>query len=145
MKLGIYLVDDSLSLPKYQTSHSAGFDLYSRLDVTIQPKTTQLVPLNVILQLPQDHWVLMAARSSLHKKGVMLINGIGVGDYDFRGETDEYQAALYNFTDQIVEITKGERLVQVIILPREKAEFARLKKVKKEQSRGGFGSTGRFG
>lgn len=143
MIVKIKLIDDSLPIPSYQTAESAAFDLYSRLDLKIAPKTVVLVPLNVILQIPENYWVLMAARSSLHKRGLMLINGIGVGDYDYRGENDEYHAALFNFSEQVVEISKGDRLVQAIVLPREKVEFSRIDVVAEdEKSRGGFGSTG---
>ncbi len=143
MKVKIKLINDSLPVPGYQTSDSAAFDLYSRLDVEILPKAVFLVPLNVILQIPKNHWVLMAARSSLHKKGLMLINGIGVGDYDYQGENDEYHAALFNFSDQTVKLKKGDRLVQAIVLPREKVEFSKIDVIaENDKSRGGFGSTG---
>lgn len=142
MKVRIKRIDCSLPLPEYQTQGSAAFDLYSRLEIKISAKTVSVVPLNVILQLPQDHWALMMARSSLHKKGLMLINGVGVGDYDYRGESDEYHAALFNFSDNEAIVKKGERLVQMIVLPREKAAFQEIKEQISENSRGGFGSTG---
>ncbi len=143
MIVKIKLIDDSLPVPSYQTSGSAAIDLYSRLDLKIAPKTVTLVPLNVILQIPENYWVLMAARSSLHKRGLMLINGIGVGDYDYRGENDEYHAALFNFSEQTVEISKGDRLVQAIVLSREKVEFSKIDVIAEDdKNRGGFGSTG---
>jgi len=100
------------------------------------------VPLNIALQIPEGYFVLVSARSSLHKRGLIMANGIGVGDYDYRGDGDEYHAALYNFSEESVSIKKGERLVQMIVLEREpilleeREHFA-------EQDRGGFGSTGR--
>lgn len=143
MIVKIKLIDDSLPVPSYQTSGSAAIDLYSRLDLKIAPKMVTLVPLNVILQIPENYWVLMAARSSLHKRGLMLINGIGVGDYDYRGENDEYHAALFNFSEQTVEISKGDRLVQAIVLSREKVEFSKIDVIAEDdKNRGGFGSTG---
>ncbi len=142
MKIFIKLIDKSLPLPSYQTEGSAAFDLYSRKSVKIKPRVVEKVPLNVVIQLSKDNWLLMAARSSLYKKGLMLINGIGVGDYDFRGPNDEYQAALYNFSDAEVEIEKGERLTQAIILPREKAQIEEIEEVEEDINRGGFGSTG---
>ena len=97
--------------------------------------------MNIALQIPEGAWVLLSARSSLHKKGLMLANGIGVGDYDYRGDGDEYKAALLNFTDKEVKVEKGERLTQMIIMQRERVELE-----EKDQfgtaDRGGFGSTG---
>lgn len=141
MKVKIKLFDRSLPLPEYKSAGAAALDLYSRLDLSIDPGTVVYVPLNVALQIPENYFVLMSARSSLQKKGLMMANGIGIGDYDYRGDGDEYQAALYNFSQETVLIEKGERLVQMIVLPREKIELEQLESFF-ENNRGGFGSTG---
>ncbi len=137
----IKLFDTTMPLPKYQTAGAAGFDLYARETVEIPAREVRRVPLNVAIELPEGYWALMAARSSLHKKGVQLVNGIGVGDLDFRGDQDEYQAALLNFTDKTQIIERGERLVQMIILPYKQVELEQVKSLGNDD-RGGFGSTG---
>jgi dUTP pyrophosphatase len=137
----IKLFDTTMPLPKYQTAGAAGFDLYARETVEIPAGEVRRVPLNVAIELPEGYWALMAARSSLHKKGVQLVNGIGVGDLDFRGDQDEYQAALLNFTDKTQVIERGERLVQMIILPYKQVELEQMKSLGSDD-RGGFGSTG---
>jgi dUTP pyrophosphatase len=142
MKVLIKLFDKSLPLPEYKTTGAAAFDLYARQDTVIPAHQVKLVPLNIALQLPADHWALLSARSSLHKMGLMVANGIGVGDYDYRGDNDEYMAALLNFTDQEVVVKKGERVVQMIIMSRERVEFEELDKFE-TTDRGGFGSTGK--
>jgi len=141
LKVKIKRFDKNLPLPAYQSPGAAALDLYSRVELEIAPQTVAYVPLNVALQVPADHWVLIAARSSLHKKGLMMANGIGVGDYDYRGDKDEYRAALFNFSQQAVRISKGERLVQAIILPREQVSLEEKTNLK-APNRGGFGSTG---
>jgi len=142
MKVIIKRFDKGLPLPEYKTEGAAAMDLCARVDATIPAGKVKLVPLNVAIQVPEDHWVLVSARSSLHKKGLTLANGIGVGDYDYRGDDDEYQAALYNFTDKPVAVERGERLVQLMVLKRERVEFEEKKHLQ-TASRGGFGSTGR--
>jgi len=137
----IKLFDTTMPLPKYQTAGAAGFDLYARETVEIPAREVRRVPLNVAIELPEGYWALMAARSSLHKKGVQLVNGIGVGDLDFRGDQDEYQAALLNFTDKTQIIERGERLVQMIILPYKQVELEQVNSLGNDD-RGGFGSTG---
>jgi dUTP pyrophosphatase len=139
--LGIKRFDATLPLPEYKTAGAAGLDLVARLDVSIEPQSVGYVPLNIALELPAGYFALIAARSSLHKKGLMLANGIGVGDYDYRGDGDEYVAALYNFTQQTVAVTKGDRLVQLLILPVARVEIQE-KQVLGNPNRGGFGSTG---
>lgn len=142
MQVIIKRFDKSLPLPEYKTSGAAAFDLYARVDVKIVPRSIAYIPLNIALQLPKDHWALLAARSSLHKRGLILANGIGIGDYDYCGDGDEYKAVVFNFTDHETVIKKGERVVQMIILKREKAKLVEKEQFSK-QDRGGFGSTGK--
>lgn len=134
--------DDSLPEPQYQTSDAAALDLYAREETEIPARGVGYVPLNIALQLPKDHWALLSARSSLHKRGLMLANGIGVGDYDYRGPNDEYKAALFNFTDKPVVVEKAERIVQLIVMHREPIELIEQSEFS-TKDRGGFGSTGR--
>ena len=141
IEVGIKRFDTTLPLPAYQTTGSVGIDLYARVATVIPAKSIALVPLNVALQLPEGTWGLLAARSSLCKKGLLLANGIGVADYDYRGDNNEYQAVLLNVTEQDVTVDKGERIVQLIVTTydrvafTEKAHFTAV-------DRGAFGSTG---
>jgi dUTP pyrophosphatase len=139
--------DKKLPKPEYKTPGAAALDLYARLETSILAGEVGYVPLNIALQLPENHWALIAARSSLHKRGLMMANGIGVGDYDYRGPNDEYRAALFNFSSQDVVVEKGERIVQLIVMHREPVELQTVSdfntKDPKTKDRGGFGSTGR--
>ena len=141
MKLKIVRIDKTLPLPEYQTSGAVAFDLYSRVDAMMQPKEKKVIPANFIVEVPEGHALLIAARSSLPKKGLMLPNSIGVIDQDYNGSADELGIFLYNFTDEPVEIKRGDRLAQALITPIQKVEFEEVEEIKKE-SRGGFGSTG---
>ena len=116
-------------------------DCLVRADIDISQKSVALVPLNVALKPPKGHFVLLAARSSLHKRGLMMANGIGIGDEDFSGDNDEYQAALYNFTDASVQLKKGDRVVQMIILPFDRVEWSEVDSLG-GPDRSGFGTTG---
>jgi len=142
MKVVIKRFDLELPLPEYKTSGAAALDLVARTTVSIQPHQVGLVPLNIALQLPAGHWALLSARSSLHKKGLLLANGIGVGDEDFCGDHDEYQAALLNFTDQAVTVERGERIVQLLLMTKSKIEWEEVDHLQ-GKNRGGFGSTGK--
>lgn len=141
MRVKLKLFDTSLPMPAYKTSGAAAFDLYARTEVIVPPQSVAYVPLNVAVELPKDHWALVSARSSLHKKSLVLANGIGIGDYDYRGDGDEYLAALFNFSAQPVTVERGERIVQMLILRREPIELERTESFQ-AQNRGGFGSTG---
>jgi len=134
--------DTSLPVPEYKTKGAAAFDLYAREETVIKASSIGYIPLNIALQLPEDHWALVSARSSLHKRGLMLANGIGVGDYDYRGPNDEYKAAVFNFTGEDVVIERAERVVQMIILKRPVVELSENDSFE-DADRGGFGTTGR--
>lgn len=147
IKVIFKLFDDSLPKPEYKTAGAAALDLYARVETNIPARGIGYVPLNIALQLPKDHWALLSARSSLHKRGLMLANGIGVGDYDYRGPNDEYLAALYNFTNKPVVVERGERILQLIVMHREPVSLQLVSEFNTDdletKDRGGFGSTGR--
>ena len=141
MKVPVRRFDAELPLPEYKTPGAAAMDCLVRADIDISQKSVALVPLNVALKPPKGHFVLLAARSSLHKRGLMMANGIGIGDEDFSGDNDEYQAALYNFTDASVQLKKGDRVVQMIILPFDRVEWSEVDSLG-GPDRSGFGTTG---
>jgi dUTP pyrophosphatase len=68
MKIKIKRFDKDLPLPKYQTEGAAAFDLTAREEVTIAAGKIGYIPVNVALETPHDHFLLIAARSSTHKK-----------------------------------------------------------------------------
>ena len=141
MKVRIRRIDKELPLPAYKTAGAAGFDMSARVAMTILPKGVAYIPLNVAIESPEGHMLLLAARSSLHKKGLMLANGIGIGDRDFSGNNDEYKAAVYNYTDQPVSVARGDRVAQGLFKRYEAAEWHEVDDLE-NQDRGGFGSTG---
>jgi dUTP pyrophosphatase len=141
-KLKVKRIDKTINLPKYQTGGSVAFDFMSRERVSIEPKKIAYVPLNVCVKIPKNHTLLMAARSSLHKKGLFMANDIGVFDEDFCGDGDEYHAALYNFSEKTVVIEKGDRLTQGFLVPIARVEWKEVEKMN-ICDRGGFGSTNR--
>lgn len=133
--------DKSIALPEHKTAGSAGFDLASRERIEIAPRSVGYIPLNVVIEVPTGCVVLLIARSSLHKKGLMLINGVGVMDSDFCGDEDEYKAACFNFTDDLVVIEKGDRVCQGLLARYDRADFNEVENMDR-QTRGGFGATG---
>ena len=141
MKINITRVDKTLPLPKHHTKGSVGFDIYSRIDAKARPDKIIRVPTNLIIKTPSGFALIIASRSSLSKRGLILINGIGVIDQDYCGPGDEISLSLKNFTGSPVEIKRGERLAQGMIIPVEKAEWVENDPITKK-NRGGYGSTG---
>mgnify|MGYP001618000712 FL=1 len=88
MKVSVRRIDKGIPLPEYKTAGAAAMDCSVREDIEIPAMSIAMVPLNIALKPPQGHFVLLAARSSLHKRGLSMANGIGIGDEDFSGDND---------------------------------------------------------
>jgi dUTP pyrophosphatase len=143
MDIKIVRIDKNLPLPEYQTEGAVAFDMYSREDAVVAPGELALLPSNFIIQVPSGYALVVAARSSTaKKKGLVLGNGIGIIDEDYHGPEDEIKILVRNFTDHPVKIERGERLAQGLIVPIEKAIWQEVPAIK-DESRGGFGTTGR--
>ena len=144
MKVLIKKIDPSVELPKYQTSESAGFDIASSADMVVPAGQVAKIPTGLVIAAPKGHFLLISARSSLPlKKGLTMANGIGVVDPDYAGPNDAIHIIAYNFTEQDVEVKKGERLAQGIFLPVEQAKWEEVEQLR-DTDRGGMGSTGGY-
>jgi dUTP pyrophosphatase len=141
MRTKIKRFDKNLPLPERKTGDAAAFDLHARESVEIPPRGIGHVPLNIVVETPPGYFLLIAARSGTHKKGLIMANGIGIVDPDFAGDGDEIKAAYHNFTDSPVLVEKGERIAQGMFVKFESTEWEEVEKMDKK-TRGGFGSTG---
>ncbi len=133
--------DKEVPLPVHKTQEAAAFDLHARTAVEIPAKEFKYIPLNVAVETPPGYFLLLVARSSTHKKGIWMANGVGIGDPDFSGDGDEYSAVYYNFTDKPVLIEKGERIAQGLIVKREAVQWQEVDQMP-NKTRGGWGTTG---
>jgi dUTP pyrophosphatase len=144
MNVKIKRIDTSLPLPEYQTLGAVGFDMYSRVDAEFAPNELKKLPSNFVIQVPEGHVLILAARSSLGtKRGLQLVNSIGIIDQDFCGPADEIKISLRNFTKENVFVKRGERLIQGLILPVTQAKWEEINEID-APTRGGFGSTGEY-
>lgn len=140
MQIKITRLNPAVAMPEYQTQGSAAFDLAVAEQTMIPAGQSGLVPTGLIIATPENHVLILAARSSLFKKkGLMLANGIGVVDSDYRGPNDQIYIACFNPGSQDVTVEVGERIAQGLIMPCIKAEF--IESTPEAPDRGGFGST----
>ena len=130
-----------IELPRYQTAGAAGFDLAASEDVVVQPGQVVLVPTGLVIQAPPGHFLAIVARSSTPmKRGLMVANGVGVLDPDYSGPEDEVKIQVLNITGTDVQVRRGDRLAQGIVLPAPRVMWEEVDVVR-EVTRGGFGST----
>jgi dUTP pyrophosphatase len=142
IQVGITRLDPDVALPSYHTAGAAGFDLAARTDLTIAPGAIALVPTGLVIAVPAGHFLGIFARSSTPlKRGLIVANGVGVVDSDYCGPEDEIKVQVLNFTTQPVQVARGDRIAQGIILAFARAEW-REQETAAGSSRGGFGATG---
>ena len=142
MRLKIKRLDPGVGLPEPATAAAAGFDLASAVDVEIPARSIRLVGTGLVIAVPNGHFLGIFARSSTPlKRGLLVANGVGVVDADYCGPADEIKIQLLNITDAPVQIKRGDRLAQGIVLPCPRIEWEEVDEMR-VPTRGGFGSTG---
>ncbi|MGB1093040.1 MAG: dUTP diphosphatase [Oceanobacter sp.] len=148
-KLQLKILDerlgDSIPLPEYATSGSAGLDLRACLKepLELRPGETQLIPTGMAIFIEDPGLAAMILpRSGLgHKHGIVLGNLVGLIDSDYQGEL---MVSCWNRGNSPFTIEVGERLAQLILVPVIQAQFERVEEfTATERGAGGFGHSGR--
>lgn len=134
--------DENL-LPKRETAHAAGYDLKAAETVSLEPGEIKLVPTGVKAYMQANEVLYLYDRSSNpRKKGLVLINSVGVIDGDYYGNPaneGHIFAQMRNITEETVVVEAGERIVQAVFAPFLFADGDQADGVRT----GGFGSTGK--
>ena len=137
---------EGLPLPKYETSDSAGMDLYAALGadekITLRPLERALIPTGLAMALPSRYEAQVRPRSGLAaKNGVTVANSPGTFDADYRGEV---KVILINLSNEPFTIERGMRVAQMIIAPVTQGSWIVVTDLDETaRGEGGFGSTGR--
>ncbi len=129
--------------PEYATEGSAGCDLRANIteNITVNPLQRVLVPTGIHIELPSSCEAQIRSRSGLTvKHGIVVANGIGTIDTDYRGEI---KVALVNLSDEAYEIRPGEKIAQMVFSYYKQACFETCTSLDEtKRADGGFGSTG---
>lgn len=143
MEMRIKKLEEHAVLPKRQTQGSVGYDLHACLSrpVKIPSGERRVIPTGIAVELPRGHGGLIFTRSGLGVKfGVHVSNGVGVIDWDYRGEI---QVALTNSGKEAYEILPGDRVAQLVIVPVALPTLLEVPALSEtERGAGRFGSTG---
>jgi dUTP pyrophosphatase len=132
-------LDPRAILPTRGSSSSAGLDLYSIEDITIEPHQRVVARTGLAVAVPVGFYGRVAPRSGLAVKNGLDVLA-GVIDSDYRGEVC---CALLNTGDEAINLPQGSRLCQLIIeqiitpVPEWANELDET-----ARGAGGFGSTG---
>lgn len=137
--------DRKLGLPRYQSLGAAGADLQANfLDrgrMVLAPGARRAIPTGLHMAIPGGYEGQVRPRSGLAlRKGLTVVNAPGTIDSDYRGQV---HVLLINLGAEVVEITHGDRIAQLVIAPVVQSESKLVETLPEtERGEGGFGSTG---
>lgn len=136
--------DIECKFPVYATQDSAGMDLSSASlkTITILPGKYEIIPTNLIIEIPRGYEGQVRPRSGLAlKHGITVLNSPGTVDADYRGEV---KVLLVNFGTEAFHVNHGDRIAQLVIAKHEKVTLEHDDNISEtERGSGGYGSTGK--
>lgn len=140
MKVTIQKTADVLD-PVRAHDTDAGLDLYTPAGqgCLARPGAVHTIDLGIRVAIPDGYYGQLTLRSSAGRKGLTIPNGVGIIDSGYTGNLKLLVVALA----EPVPISAGDRICQLIILPRPPIH-TEIGTIEDDTPRGqgGFGSTG---
>ncbi|MDR2196405.1 MAG: dUTP diphosphatase [Coriobacteriales bacterium] len=138
----IQRLDPSLPLPRYAYPGDAGLDLRAAENCVLMPLERSLIPTGLKLAIPEGYAGFVQPRSgAAARQGLSLVNTPGLIDSQYRGEL--VVIAINLDSRQPIEIQKGDRIAQLVILPVPQVTLIEVDTLEEtERSEKGFGSSG---
>ena len=137
----IKLLTNEALVPKKQHELDIGYDLASVENITLLSKQVTLVRTGLSISLPAGVAGFVLPRSGLATKHqITLINAPGLID---PGYTGEILIPLINHSDINYNISKQDRVAQLVLVNSDNVEFDIVDELNvTDRSSDGFGSTG---
>ena len=138
-------LDENAQLPTQGSAQAAGWDLYALEETTVTKGASVMIPTGLACAIPEGWEGQIRCRSSLGKKGMILPNGVGTIDSDYRGELKVL--ATWIGKGDTFTVGKGERVAQMLFAP---VPVVHIQEVtlsdleSTERGEGGFGSSGQY-
>ncbi|HEX2052438.1 MAG TPA: dUTP diphosphatase [Actinomycetota bacterium] len=119
----------------------AGVDLRATQPASLAPGERSLIPTGVAVAIPEGYAGFVQPRSGMAiNKGLGLLNSPGLIDSGYRGEI---KVIAINLDSEPLEIARGDRIAQLVILPVPPVEYEEVDELPaSERGARGFGSTG---
>lgn len=112
---------DDIILPKRSTLNSAGYDFYSIISFTLSPGERRVIPTGIKVSMNSNEFLSIYIRSSLgFKWNIRMCNQVGIIDADYYNNSENEGhifVCLMNEGNKVLEIKKGDRIVQGIFMP----------------------------
>jgi dUTP pyrophosphatase len=128
-------------MPTIGNPGDAGYDLRSADNAVVPARSRQTINTGVSIALPAGYVALVHPRSGLAAKhGITVLNAPGTVDAGYRGQM---LITLVNHSDEDFQITRGDRIAQMLFQKFESARFISVEELPGSQrGSAGFGSTG---
>ena len=138
-------IHEDAQAPTQGTLEAAGWDLRALEDTEVIRGESSRIRTGLAVAIPSGWEGQIRSRSSLGAKGMIMPNGVGTIDSDYRGELMILATWIGEGDSTIIEA--GERIAQMVISPIPKVKFEEVSEEQlgeTERGDGGFGSTGRY-
>ena len=133
------ILDNGAFIPEFAHKTDAGADLRSPIDTVVPARGSVVIDTGVHVEIPEGYVGMLKSKSGLNVKHNLI--GEGVIDCGFMGSI---RVKLYNHGDTDYQILRGDKIIQMVILPCVYCEFTGVEEfADSERGTGGFGSTGR--
>ena len=131
-------------IPKYAKSGDAALDLHAIERGKADNYGNMVYKTGLAMEIPDGYVGLIYPRSSISKTKQMLRNHVGVIDSGYRGEIIlKFGWFSQSATPDSSIYDAGDRIAQLMIVPRPKIEFMEVDELSDtDRGAGGFGSTG---
>ena len=133
------ILDNGAFKPEFAHKTDAGADLRSPVEAVVPARGSVVIDTGVHVEIPEGYVGMLKSKSGLNVKHDL----IGTGTID-SGYSGSIRVKLYNLGDTDYQVFRGDKIIQMVILPCGYCEFTQVEKfAETERGDGGFGSTGR--
>ena len=154
IQIDLRVIDARLTnwgFPHYGSDLAAGLDLHACLDepLVLQPGTPAvLISAGFAMRIGRAGWcAILAPRSGMGHRGLVLGNTVGVIDADYEGTV---MVSAWNRNTRgadgagIITIEPGDRIAQLLLVEAARPHFNLVTQFEaaSRRAKGGFGSTG---
>lgn len=134
------VLDDGAFMPRRVHELDAGYDLFSCEDAIIHPNSGGIFDTGVHIAIPEGYVGFLKSKSGLNVKHSIQSEGVIDAGY-----TGSIHVKLFNHGTKAVEISRGQKISQLVLLPIITPELKIVNSLEDtERGNGGFGSTGAF-
>ena len=134
------MLDPGAFIPTRAHSTDAGLDLYAMDDAVIFRDGSHTFDTGVHVEIPQGYVGFLKSKSGLN-----INSGLQSAGVIDSGYTGSIRVKLYNHGHEMVQIKRGQKISQLVILPIATPDVEIVGEFEKtERGNNGFGSSGAF-